>query len=88
MAYLQVPLVYSLPSTSKKLNFINLHLSSQFILVNKVVNKETARRSLAAFQCHCRCCKEVTAVGSKGEFIVSVLVNRGGDIKRICALHV
>ena len=59
--YLQVPLVYSSPSTSVKLNFINLHLSSQFILVNKGVNEETARRSLAAFQCHCRCCKEVTA---------------------------
>ena len=50
-AYLQVPLVYSSPSTSIKLNFINLHLSSQFILVNKGVNKETARRSVAAFQC-------------------------------------
>lgn len=46
-----VQLVYSLPSTSIKLNFINLHLSPQFILVNKGVNEETARRSSAAFQC-------------------------------------
>ena len=45
-----VQLVYSLPSTSIKLNFINLHLSPQFILVNKGVNEETARRSSAAFQ--------------------------------------
>ena len=46
-----VPLVYSSPSTSIKLNFINLHLSPQFILVNKGVNEETARQSSAAFQC-------------------------------------
>ena len=44
-----VPLVYSSPSTS--INFINLHLSPQFILVNKGVTDETARRSSAAFQC-------------------------------------
>ena len=46
-----VPLVYSSRSPSIKLKFIYLHLSPQFILVNKGVNEETARRSSVAFQC-------------------------------------